>query len=91
MTKSTELKEKIENQISEINNLYKKIDEEVTNSFISKHKKLEKEETGFASGSLYAFFSAADDRSRLSGQTVSAGGAGTEQTFLGGQFLEAGD
>ena len=44
MTKSTELKEKIENQISEINNLYKKIDEEVSNSFKSKHEKLQKEE-----------------------------------------------
>ena len=44
MTKSTELKEKIEQQISEINNLYKKVDEELTNSFILKHEKLQKEE-----------------------------------------------
>ena len=44
MTKSTELKEKIEQQILEINNSYKKVDEEVTNSFILKHEKLQKEE-----------------------------------------------
>ena len=44
ITKSLELKEKIEGQITEINNLYEKINSEVTKSFEIKHEKLTKEE-----------------------------------------------
>jgi len=38
------LKNKIDNEIKEINNLYEKVNNEVTNSFILKHEKLIKEE-----------------------------------------------
>ena len=44
ITKSLELKEKIEGQITEINNLYEKVNSEVTKSFEIKHEKLTKEE-----------------------------------------------
>ena len=42
--KTKTLKNKIEKEITEINNLYQKVDNEVTNSFLAKHEKLVKEE-----------------------------------------------
>ena len=42
--KSKQLKEKIEGEITKINNLYENIDTKVTNSYLLKHEKLTKEE-----------------------------------------------
>ena len=44
ITRSLELNKKIEQQITEINNLYDKVNDEVTKSFVLKHEKLTKEE-----------------------------------------------
>ena len=44
ISRSLELNKKIEQQITEINNLYDKVNDEVTKSFVLKHEKLTKEE-----------------------------------------------
>ena len=44
ISKTVELKEKIEQQINEINNLYEKVNKEVTSNFQMKHEQLIKEE-----------------------------------------------